>query len=186
MERRCVVANSLLDFVMSLVRDPAAAAQYAADPAQAIADANLTDVTSADVNHLIPVVAESLSSAVPTTGGDSFGAEAAHNVWTSGAATAAFDAFGDHLPQQVIDDPQGVIHDVIGTSDHAVIDTAAPGLDVPTIAGVDDPGLHLDAPVIDDVPIIDDAPDLGWTEHHGQDQLDHHPTPDDPGFDTLA
>ena len=63
------MANSLLDFVMSLVRDPDAAAQYAADPAQAIADANLTDVTSADVNHLIPVVAESLSSAVPTTGG---------------------------------------------------------------------------------------------------------------------
>ncbi|MDT5390903.1 MAG: hypothetical protein QOE04_4544, partial [Mycobacterium sp.] len=56
------MANSLLDFVMSLVRDPDAAAHYAADPTQAIADANLTDVTSADVNHLIPVVAESLSS----------------------------------------------------------------------------------------------------------------------------
>ena len=31
------MANSLLDFVMSLVRDPDAAAAYAADPAQAIA-----------------------------------------------------------------------------------------------------------------------------------------------------
>ena len=57
------MANSLLDFVMSLVRDPDAAARYAADPAQAIADANLTDVTSADVNNLIPVVSESLSMA---------------------------------------------------------------------------------------------------------------------------
>ena len=37
------MANSLLDFVMSLVRDPDAAAQYAANPAQTIADANLTD-----------------------------------------------------------------------------------------------------------------------------------------------
>ena len=45
------MANSLLDFVMSLVRDPDAAAAYAADPAQAIADANLTDVTSVDVNN---------------------------------------------------------------------------------------------------------------------------------------
>ena len=35
---------------------------------------------------------------------DSFSADAAHNVWTSGAATAAFDAFGDHLPQQVVDE----------------------------------------------------------------------------------
>ena len=50
------MANPLLDFVMSLVRDPDAAARYAADSAQAIHDANLTDVTSADVNALIPVV----------------------------------------------------------------------------------------------------------------------------------
>ena len=136
------MANSLLDFVMSLVRDPDAAAHYAADPAQAIADANLTDVTSADVNHLIPVVAESLSSAVPSTGGDAFDGDSAHNVWTSGAATAAFDAFGDHLPQQVVDDPGGVISD-LGTPDHAVLDVAAPAPDVPTITGVDDPGLQL-------------------------------------------
>ena len=65
------MANPLLDFVMSLVRDPDAAAQYAADPARAIHAANLTDVTSADVNALIPVVSESLSTAVPTTGAES-------------------------------------------------------------------------------------------------------------------
>ena len=59
------MANSLLDFVMSLVRDPDAAARYAADPARRIADAHLTDVTSADVSNLIPVVSESLSMAGP-------------------------------------------------------------------------------------------------------------------------
>ena len=59
------MANELLDFVMSLVRDPDAAARYAADPAGTIADAHLTDVTSADVNNLIPVVSESLSTALP-------------------------------------------------------------------------------------------------------------------------
>ena len=175
------MANSLLDFVMSLVRDPDAAAHYAADPAQAIADANLTDVTSADVNHLIPVVAESLSSAVPSAGADSFAGDSAHNVWTSGAATAAFDAFGDHLPQQVVDDPGGVITD-LGAPDHGVLDTAAPALDVPTITGVDDPGLALHEPVIDDVPVVDTAADPDWL-HHVVD--DHHLTPDDPGFDDL-
>jgi hypothetical protein len=176
------MTNSLLDFVMSLVRDPEAAAHYAADPGQAIADANLTDVTSADVNQLIPVVAESLSSAMPGAGVDAFGADAATNVWTSGAATAAFDAFDEHLPQQVVEDPYSVITDVVGTSHHAVLDTAAPIADVPTIAGVDDPGLHLDAPVIDDVPVADAAPDVDWA-HQLVD--DHHPTPDDPGFDDL-
>src|ERR1700712_2145912 len=95
------MANSLLDFVMSLVRDPDAAAHYAANPAQAIADANLTDVTSVDVNHLIPVVAESMSTVVPSagvSGGADTLLDLAHNVWASGAATAAFDAFDDHLP----------------------------------------------------------------------------------------
>ena len=97
------MANSLLDFVMSLVRDPDAAAQYAANPAQTIADANLTDVTHADVDNLIPVVAESMSTPVPSTGvpaGADTLLDSAHNVWASGAATAAFDAFDDHLPIQ--------------------------------------------------------------------------------------
>ena len=89
------MANSLLDFVMSLVRDPDAAARYAADPTQAIADANLTGVTSADVSNLIPVVSESLSMGAPTAGAD---AAVDGNVWASGAATAAFDAFGDAVP----------------------------------------------------------------------------------------
>ena len=83
------MANSLLDFVMSLVRDPDAAAAYAADPGQAIADANLTDVTSVDVSNLIPVVSESLSMAVPSTGADTVIDDHASNVWASGAATAA-------------------------------------------------------------------------------------------------
>jgi hypothetical protein len=88
------MANELLDFVMGLVRDPDAAARYAADPSQAIADAHLTDVTSADVNNLIPMVSDSLSMAAPAFGADAgVGDTLDSNVWTSGAATAAFDAF---------------------------------------------------------------------------------------------
>jgi hypothetical protein len=113
------MANSLLDFEMTLVRDPDAAARYAADPGGAIADAHLTDVTSADVNNLIPMVADSLSG--PVTGGG-FGPVSGAgdgNVWASGAATAAFDAF-DHLPATVTTpDVHSVITDVAQHADQA-------------------------------------------------------------------
>ncbi|OBI11107.1 IniB N-terminal domain-containing protein [Mycobacterium sp. E2497] len=94
------MANALLDFVMSLVRDPQAAARYAADPAQAIAEAHLMGVTSADVNHLIPMVSDSLSMSTPAGTGGTGGATEHGNVWASGAATAAFDAFPAHAPVQ--------------------------------------------------------------------------------------
>jgi hypothetical protein len=98
------MANELLDFVMGLVRDPDAAARYAADPAQAIADAHLTDVTSADVNNLIPMVSDSLSMAAPTFDADATVDEVIDsNVWTSGAATAAFDAFAPPAPVDMPD-----------------------------------------------------------------------------------
>ena len=122
------MANPLLDFVMSLVRDPDAAAQYAADPAQAIHAANLTDVTSADVNALIPVVSESLSTAVPTTGADLLGADPSGNVWSSGAATAAFDAFDDHASVPAIDDGHSLVANVIEQPDdslHAGLDAVS-------------------------------------------------------------
>jgi len=97
------MANSLLDFVISLVRDPDAAARYAANPAQAISDAHLTGVTSADVNNLIPMVSDSLSMASPS-GAATLGQVADHgNVWASGAATAALDAFSPHTPAGVFD-----------------------------------------------------------------------------------
>lgn len=108
-----MVANSLLDFVISLVRDPEAAARYAADPAKTIADAHLTDVTSVDVNNLIPMVSDSLSMANPV-GAVGGGPIADHsNVWASGAATAALDAFTPHQPAAVVAQHEpwsGVIH----------------------------------------------------------------------------
>ena len=107
------MANSLLDFVISLVRDPDAASRYAADPARAIADAHLTGVTSVDVNNLIPVVSDSLSTATPA--GAASGAPIADhsNVWASGAAAAALDAFTPHPPGGLGDQhgaASGVIH----------------------------------------------------------------------------
>lgn len=166
------MANSLLDFVMSLVRDPDAAAAYAADPAQAIAAANLTDVTSADVNNLIPVVSESLSMATPTAGADAFGAESVSNVWASGAATAAFDAFdafSDRTAATAADDSGGLIDqpgqpwqdgtDYLQDADvplDDVFDPTSPQLDTPTI---DDPAVHTMLPTDEWAPAItDDSP----------------------------
>jgi len=178
------MANSLLDFVMSLVRDPDAAAAYAADPAQAIAEANLTDVTSVDVNNLIPVVSESLSMAVPSTGTDSLVADPSANVWASGAATAAFDAFDDHVPAVAVDDAHSVAAKLIDEPDAAV----QSGLDmladagVPTVAGADDPSLQFDGPVIDDAP-IDELVDKDDWSHAVAD--DHHLDDDSSGLDIF-
>ncbi|MCB0950316.1 MAG: Rv0340 family protein [Mycobacterium sp.] len=140
------MANALLDFVMSLVRDPDAAARYAADPAQAIADAALTDVTSVDVQNLIPVVAESLSMATPSHGLDALGVESASNVWASGAATSAFDAFADNVPESAVRDTYSVLTDIV---DHSGVDRPEPGLDDLSSIDVLDAGepLQLDEPV---------------------------------------
>ena len=178
------MANSLLDFVMSLLRDPDAAAAYAADPAQAIADANLTDVTSVDVNNLIPVVSESLSMAVPSTGTDAVVGDHASNVWASGAATAAFDAFDDHVPATVVDDVHSAAAQIVNEPDAGV----QSGLDVladagvPDVASVDDPSLQFDGPVIDDAP-VDDAPLVDDWNHSVPE--DHHLEADDSGFDIF-
>ena len=158
------MANPLLDFVMSLVRDPDAAARYAADSAQAIKDADLGDVTSADVNALIPVVSESLSMAVPTAGAEALADDPAGNVWTSGAATAAFDAFGDGAAFPAFDDVHGVSANVIDQPDDAL----QSGLDVlgeagvPTVAGVEDLSAQFTGAIIDDAPLIGEAVDTDW------------------------
>jgi hypothetical protein len=189
------VANSLLDFVMSLVRDPDAAAQYAANPAQAIADANLSDVTSADVNHLIPVVAESMSTAVPS-GGLSGGADtlldSAHNVWASGAATAAFDAFDDHLPIQggdVVADQVPTLANVIQQPEDAAPTIVDHDFDVPSIVTASEPSPGLDVPTFEDVHVMDIPTDHSLDDVHHSisgDIDDHLSQAQDPDFDIFT
>jgi hypothetical protein len=178
------MANELLDFVMSLVRDPDAAAAYADNPTQAIADAHLTDVTSVDVNNLIPVVSESLSMAVPSTGTEHLTDDPSSNVWTSGAATAAFDAFDTHVPADVIDQAHAVVTDTIHEPDAGLsqgID-AVTDADIPAVTGVEDPSLHFDGPVIDDAPPVD-APVHDDFSHTVVE--DHHLDTDASGFDIF-
>ncbi len=173
------MGNSLLDFVMSLVRDPQAAAQYAADPSGALAAAGLPGVTITDVQNLIPVVTDSLSTATPSFG-QAFDAA---NVWTSGAAAAALDAF--HVPH-----PAPVVHDPLPQVDVAPIDAPPvdpapyPPVDMPPLV---DPGLPPDpAAGALDQPM---DPTAGWSDDNGwhqpQDFQPDHPPAADPGFDVF-
>ncbi len=190
------MANELLDFVMSLVRDPQVAAQYAADPAQAIANAHLTDVTSADVNNLIPMVSDSWASfpgAVSSFGGAGV---PDGNVWTSGAATAAFDAFTPHAAD-LTDHATAAVHDLSGS----VIDTqtltqADPSLGTEVsggnaITGLDgfDPSTQLHELGIDPTAVDASAFGVdGSVDHAVFDQLGvdvHHIDADSAGFDLL-
>jgi hypothetical protein len=178
------MANSLLDFVMSLVRDPDAAARYAADPAGAIADAHLPDVTSADVNNLIPMVADSLSG--PITGGG-FGPGAAGgdgNVWASGAATAAFDAF-DHLPAATAPDVHSVITEAAQHADQAPSLITDLGVD-PGALNLPDTAAHVTDTVLDHGVTPDAVHDwvdpVAWDHSHVD---DNHGGADHAGFDLF-
>lgn len=168
------MGNSLLDFVMALVRDPEVAARYAADPAGALAEAHLPGVTITDVQNLIPVVTDSLAMSTPD-----FGAVTdAANVWTSGAAAAAFDAFDlPHPALPTMSTPQ--VHDP--SADHpTVLPDAAPPEPSPEPVVVD---VVTDHPPLD--PITQDwVDDGGWQHPHDPQAPDHHPV-DHPGFDLF-
>jgi hypothetical protein len=155
---------------MALVRDPQAAARYAADPAAALADAHLPGVTIADVQSLIPVVTDSLAMATPD-----FGAVAdTANVWTSGAAVAAFDAFGLPHPAPIAQAAAPQVAAV--TVDHT-----------PDIAGLPYPEpepVPVD-PIVEHDPITPGwSDDGGWQQSNDPQAPEHHPV-DHPGFDLF-
>jgi hypothetical protein len=183
------MANSLLDFVMSLVRDPDAAARFAENPDQAIFDAHLTNVTSADVSNLIPVVTESLGAVPAAGGGGGEGlVDMVDNVWASGAATAAFDAFDDKVPVQAVDDGHTAITDHVDSPDQA-LHVGLGALEAPDVPGVVDSGdgsLQFDQPIIDDLPVID-VPDHTHLSGALNDAIDHidHVDSDPSGYDIF-
>jgi hypothetical protein len=57
--------ETLQDFVVNLINDEAAKAAYAADPLAALKEAGLADLTPADVQEVLPLVADSLPAGVP-------------------------------------------------------------------------------------------------------------------------
>lgn len=159
------MSNTLLDFVMALVRDPDAAARYAADPVAALAGAELPGVTVADVQSLIPVVADSLAVATPDFGR----AADVANVWTSGAAAAAFDAF-DVAPAATV--LQHVSSQVNIPDDDPVVESSGERgpADAPVLADTfDQPSADSAAQVWPDDSTWQSAHELDPTDHHGVD-----------------
>ena len=93
---------------------------------------------------------------MPTTGADGI-VDMADNVWASGAATAAFDAFDDQVPVQAFDDVHTTITDHVDSPDevlHTGLDTLGDA-GVPGVVGSDDGSLQFDQDMMDDLPVID-------------------------------
>ena len=159
---------------------------YAADPAQAIHAANLTDVTSADVNALIPgCFGVAVDGSADHRRGVCSPMIRLATCGASGAATAAFDAFGDHVSVPAIDDGHSVAANVIDQPDeslHAGLD-ALHDAGVPTVADVEDPSAQLTDGIIDDAPLIGDAVDTDWQSV--VDDAHHHLDAGDSGFDIF-
>lgn len=144
------MGNALLDFVMALVRDREAAARFAADPSNALSAAGLAGVTVADVNNLLPMVSDSMATTTPAFGMGTQGGIPDGNVWASGAATAAFDAFDTHRSAVVppLNSVDPIIHPAVQPPAEA--SRAEPALaslpDRPDLAGPQFDPTWIDAP----------------------------------------
>src|SRR3954454_1559539 len=71
------VASTLLDFILNLLRDPATAAAFAEDPQGTLEDHGLGDITSVDIDDIMPVLMDASPSSFDraySTGGNSLGA----------------------------------------------------------------------------------------------------------------
>jgi hypothetical protein len=98
------------------------------------------------------------------------------NVWTSGAAVAAFDAFGLPNPVPIADPAAPQV--IAITADHT------PGFpDLPQPGPAPEPG-SVD-PIVDHPPLEtiaqDWSDDAGWQQPNDPQAPDHHPV-DHPGF----
>ncbi len=153
---------------MALVRDPDVSARYAADPAALLAAAGLPGVTVADVDNLIPVVTDSLAAAAPGFGA----ATDPGNVWASGAAAAAFDAFEIAVPLRVEFHEPPLPAVTLPMGPPAVAADPVPDSDPTPVSAQPD-------------PMTPDWPgEEAWNQPHGDLPTDHHPG-DPSGFDLL-
>lgn len=85
------VVTTLLDFILDLLRDPSAAQDFNADPHAALASAGLSDVGPADVNAVMPMLAD-CSTVRDWSGGSSGGG---HQPW-SPAHEASYEQPAHH------------------------------------------------------------------------------------------
>ncbi|MFW0792106.1 IniB N-terminal domain-containing protein [Gordonia sp. CPCC 205333] len=179
--------SSLLDFITTLVHDPDAAAAYRADPQSALSAANLHDVTTADVDHLIPVVAE--SSNVGTTSG---------SIWSASNAAHSFDAAGSAFDPPINTQASVVVDHAVGANDSPFDPFAVPDVDSASAdaAVPDDTAsaqISYDGTPLEQTGFIElpDAPaDPIWPEQSSSDGFgfdghEHSTASEHAGFDDL-
>jgi hypothetical protein len=88
------------------------------------------------------------------------------------------------VPAVAVDDVHTMAANLVTEPDAAV----QSGLDmladagVPNVAGVDDPSLHFDGPVIDDAPVVEADAEGDWSHAVPE---DHHLEADNSGFDIF-
>src|SRR3954447_9583947 len=71
------VASTLLDFILNLLRDPETAGAFARDPQGTLEDHGLGDITSVDIEDIMPVLMDASPSSFDRmydTGGNSIAA----------------------------------------------------------------------------------------------------------------
>jgi hypothetical protein len=170
------MGNSLLDFVMALVRDREAADRFNADPSGALSAAGLTGVTAADVNNLLPMVADSIAATSPGFGMGAQGGAPGGNVWASGAATVAFDAFDMHRPAAV--PPLISVDPVVRPAAQPPVETPRPNPGYASMPEIPD----ISGPQVDPTWIDDPGHDVTRTDpsHHHDAGRDP-----DPSFDPF-
>src|SRR3712207_2966816 len=83
------VASTLLDFILSLLKDPEAAQAFIDDPQGALEDAGLEDITSVDLDDIMPVVLDQSAVDVDSsrnydTGGNTGSADLSGSGGSSG------------------------------------------------------------------------------------------------------
>lgn len=75
------MADALIDFILSLLRDPEAAAEFDEDPQGALASRGLSNVSAADVCSVAPVIADR-PAVVPHHSADRSGDHSGGHHWT--------------------------------------------------------------------------------------------------------
>ena len=85
------ITTALLDFLMGLLRNPQAGADFAADPDTALANAGLQGICAADVDAVLPVALDfsPVGNREYDTGGNSSSAGGGGGGGGGGAAAAA-------------------------------------------------------------------------------------------------
>ncbi|AZG44547.1 IniB N-terminal domain-containing protein [Gordonia insulae] len=159
---------TLLEFVTALAHDPAFAAAYWADPAETLRDANLHDVSAADISALMPMAGGADAGGLSTVG---------DNVWRGSEALLAFDVVSDDavpIATGQFSDPAGLdfAHSAPEPLDTCEFDCVQTLSDLYSAIEVD-AAVHVDTDLTAQIDAVDDVrqhPCAGWSTADPGDQ----------------